>query len=184
MVSGGEVCARSFAPVTIDTSTCYGTLEIAAAAGALTRSSIRMRGAFFLTEFSAGVDNRPTEVPMRWRVVLLLAFWTLLCNADPPRLAADTPPPSISVHGVITPIAVGDTNCPVATNALYECGGVPPSAYLVFDKGKAHAKSCRYSRIIGYEDLNACPGYRLIHVQRVAKPLVPPPPCAPVECTP
>jgi hypothetical protein len=87
---------------------------------------------------------------------------------------------------VITPVPAGDLHCPAATNALFTCGGgVPPSAYLLFEKtNNGQDNLCRYATVYGDEDLTTCPGYTLIRVTKVAKPLFPPLPCTPVDCTP
>jgi hypothetical protein len=122
---------------------------------------------------------------MRPRAVLLVVLCALLCGASPGRLVADpTPRARGTAAGVIVPIPPGDTHCPVATHALAECGGIAPNMYLLFDKIKGKKITCGYVTIYGEEDLDACPGYRLIHVKRFGKLFAPPPPCAPVECTP
>jgi hypothetical protein len=121
---------------------------------------------------------------MRLRAVLLLALFALLCVLPSTRLAADKFKPPTSA-GVIQPIPAGDTHCPAATNALFYCGGMPPTAYLAIGKIKGSKNYlCRYVDIFGTKDMTTCPGYTLIHVERVAKPLVPPLPCAPADCNP
>jgi hypothetical protein len=122
---------------------------------------------------------------MRLRAVLLLAFSALLCAVAPHRLAADPRTSALAV-GVITPVPAGDLHCPAATNALFTCGGgVPPSAYLLLEKtNNGQDNLCRYATVYGDEDLTTCPGYTLIRVTKVAKPLFPPLPCTPVDCTP
>ena len=122
---------------------------------------------------------------MRPRAVLQAAFCALLCGVSPQRLVADPAPHLRGIaEGVIVPIPPGDTHCPVATHALALCGGIAPNTYLLFDKIKGKKLTCGYVTIYGEEDLDACPGYRLIRVKRFGKLFDPPPPCAPVECTP
>ena len=121
---------------------------------------------------------------MRPRAVLLVAICALLCNAGPRQLEAD-PLQNLAGAGLIMPVPAGDTRCPVATSALFTCS-TNPGAYLVFEKVKGMGRNnlCRYVSIYGETDFDTCPGVRLIHVRRVAKPLAPPPPCEFVPCPP
>ena len=121
---------------------------------------------------------------MRPRAILLVAFCALICDAGPRQLVADSPHQHFVGVGVIGPIPAGDTNCPVATNAIYGCINSPISVYVVFDKAKGKNRNCQYVTIYGDVDVDTCPGYRLVHVTQVKKPLVPPTPCEPRECTP
>ena len=122
---------------------------------------------------------------MRLRAVLLIALCAVLCDAGPRQLVADPQPAPLAGAGLIMPVPAGDTRCPAATNALFTCSS-NPGAYLVFEKVKGMGKNnlCRYVSIYGETDFDTCPGYRLIHVRRVAKPLAPPPPCDFVDCPP
>lgn len=66
---------------------------------------------------------------MRPRAILLVATFTMFCDAPAQRLEADAhhPPHQFFVEGLVAPVDAGDTHCPVATKALYFCALSPPS---------------------------------------------------------
>ena len=113
---------------------------------------------------------------MRLRAAFLLAFTVLLLDAARSRLVADPPPDNVSVVGWITPIP-GNTNCPVATHDLRSCLSIPSFTYLVFEKANGSIKDHAWGKVGGFLDLNTCAPYTLIHVRRVGKTDIVPPPC-------
>jgi hypothetical protein len=157
------------------------------------RAVRRRPGVSALTDNGLAGQNCPTHLPwseevaMRLRSVFLLALAVLLFDATWTRFAADPPPPNMSVIGWIIPISGENTNCPVATHDLRECPSIPPSLYsgyyLVFEKGfdngwrKDNIDNI-WANVLGDLDLNTCAPYRLIHVRRLAKTRLIPPPCA------
>ena len=115
---------------------------------------------------------------MRLRAVFLLTFAVLLLDAARTRFAADPPPPiNFSAIGWITPISPEDTNCPAATHDLRSCPSLTPAYYLVFEKANDGPNDQLWANVLGDLDVDTCAPYSLIHVRRVAKTKLIPPPC-------
>lgn len=127
---------------------------------------------------------------MRLRALCLPAAALLCLSVAPTRLVADPPVSLESAVGVIAPVQPGDANCPVATHMLLPCPGLPPSVYLVFDKGGGKVNHSRGTVTVrGEADHDVCTPFLLIHVRRMAQwdgppILCPDPPCIPPDCTP
>jgi hypothetical protein len=115
---------------------------------------------------------------MRLRAALLLAFAVSLLDAAWTRFAADPPPPgSFSAIGWITPVSPEHTNCPVATHDLRSCPSLTPAYYLEFEKPKETPNDQIWAKVLGDLDVDTCAPYNLIHIRRVAKTKLTPPPC-------
>ena len=122
---------------------------------------------------------------MRLRAVYLLAIVALLSDATRTRLAADPKPPDpVEAAGVIFKLVPEDTRCPAATHVMKYCNN-DPGTFLAFDNTNQRHNNlpAGYCTVLGDEDFEACPPYRLVHVRNVGKfpHGVYPLPCEPPE---